>query len=187
MWGTERKRPRWTLSDHTLTALTSHTAATSTEISASHFLSPLVTFKHQPGCALSGSRNFHASPSAAAVWPPYPKGKIFMLPGLPQESDTHCFSVNAFKWHWTICSSASVKHFCLTYRDITFRVSRMLSWAVNAWLTTLITKISSPSVVFCRYRCKDLSNGRVHSGTMATSASARVPSAVWKQAALHSF
>ena len=97
MWGTERKRPRWTLSDHTLTALTSHTAATSTEISASHFLSPLVTFKHQPGCALSGSRNFHASPSAAAVWPPYPKGKIFMLPGLPQESDTHCFSVNAFK------------------------------------------------------------------------------------------
>lgn len=32
--------------------------------------------------------------------------------------------------------------------------------------------ISSPSVAFCRYRCRDFGNGRVHSGTMATRASA---------------
>lgn len=32
--------------------------------------------------------------------------------------------------------------------------------------------ISSPSVTFCRYRCRDFSNGRVHLGTMATRASA---------------
>lgn len=159
----------------TLTILAFHTAATNTEISASHFLSPLVAFKHQQSCALYDSLYFHANPSATAAWPPCPKGKISTFSLLLQGSNAHCFSENALKWHWTICSSASGKCSYLTCRDVTSQVSRMLSGAVNAWLTTLITKISFPSVVFYRYRCKDFNTSRVRSGTMATDASARYP------------
>lgn len=125
------------------------------EISASHFLSPPAAFKHQQSCALYDSLYFHANPSATAVWPPCPQGKIFTLPALLQGSDAHCFSVNAFKRHWTICSSTSVKCPYLTHRDVTFQVTRMLSCAANAWLTTLIMKRSFPSVVFYRCRRKD--------------------------------